>query len=256
MDFISLPSKPDAPLAYKFNPSPQQDVPLLVFINGLGLPAASWTPTISQISEALRPHILVYDRFGQGATTSRDPTDSLPGKEPGYGHDLNSSVNDLHELLHAVAPSYVNSSPLVFVAASIGAHIARLYAAKHTGTVAGILLLDSNIANQEFTDFWPNPHSPDFKQEDVVSQDCTIEQYVESYVKLSKMFNSDVKNPEGLDRRNVKTLLPSPSSPKLQGPSGKGPWLIVAGHDPKYFAEDALLTLKIPLSLAKQYIQP
>jgi len=44
----------------------------------------------------------------------------------------------------------------------------------------------------------------------------TLEQYIKSYVKLGKMFNSDVESPERLDRRNVKTLLPNSSSLKVE----------------------------------------
>ena len=199
--------------------------------------------------------MIVYDRYGQGGTTSRDPADEQPGKEPGYGHDFNDAVNDLHELLQVViAP--VDYSQLVLVAASIGVHLARLYASKYPGTVAGLLFLDSNIGNVEFTDLWPNPHAADFDQSEVVAEDCTLEQYTESYSRLGKMFNSDVKSPEGLDRRNVKKLLPLPSMPKLMGLSGKSPWLIVAGHDPETFKEESLKMMKIPKSVTQKYSQP
>jgi pimeloyl-ACP methyl ester carboxylesterase len=168
----------------------------------------------------MKPQILTYDRYGQGATTSRDPIDEQPGKEPGYGHDFNDAINGLHELLQIVAP---DKSPLAFVAASIGVHLARLYAHKYLGTVAGLLFLDSNTGNVEFTDLWPNPHAADFQQSDVVGDDCTLEQYIDAYARLDKILNSDVKSPEGLDRRNVKKLLPNPSGPKLKGVDGEAP---------------------------------
>jgi pimeloyl-ACP methyl ester carboxylesterase len=257
MSFATIPSKPQAPLAYKlFESNQSEDSPLVVFINGLGLPSVSWYAAISLLQESatsLRPNILTYDRYGQGATTSRDPTDEQPGKEPGYGHDVNDVVNDLHELLEVVAP---NSSRFVFVAASIGVHIARLYADKYPGVVEGLLFLDSNIGNVEFTDLWPNPHAPDFEPSDVVGEDCTLEQYTAAYTKLGMMFNSDVKSPEGLDRRNVKNLLPDPAAPKLKGPEGQGPWLIVAGHDPELFVEDTFEKTKVPRSINKKYTQP
>ena len=257
MSFATLPSKPQAPLGYRLITSSQGGKsPLVVFINGLGLPSSSWNATISLFQESaisFKPQFLTYDRYGQGATTSRDPTDEQPGKESGYGHDLSDAVKDLHELLEIVAPE---SSPLVFVAASIGVHLARLYVQEYPGTVEGLLFLDSNIGNKEFTDLWPNPHEADFRQSDVVSDDCTLEQYTDSYTKLGKIFNSDVKSPEGLDRRNVKRLLPDPSAPKLKGPDGKGPWLIVVGHDPHHFVEESFKMLKIPKSLSQKYSQP
>ena len=257
MSFAAIPSKPQAPLAYKlFESSQSADSPLVVFINGLGLPSMSWNAAISLLQESatsIKPKILTYDRYGQGDTKSRDPTDQQPGKEPGYGHDVNDVVRDLHELLQVVAP---NSSRLVFVAASIGVHIARLYADKYPGVVDGLLFLDSNIGNQEFTDLWPNPHATDFQPSDVLSEDCTLEQYEAAYAKLGMMFNSDVKNSEGLDRRNIKKLLPEPSAPKLKGSDGKGPWLTVAGHDPDFFVEENFEKLEVPKSISKKYTQP
>lgn len=257
MSFATIPSKPKAPIAYRLFESSQTDDSLLVvFINGLGLPSVSWNAAISLIQDSaasIKPKILTYDRYGQGGTTSRDPLDEQPGKEPGYGHDLNDVVNDLHELLQVVAPS---SSRFVFVSASIGVHIARLYANKYPGAVEGHLFLDSNIGNAEFTDLWPNPHAADFQESDVVAEDCTLEEYTAAYNKLGMMFNSDVKNPEGLDRRNVKALLPEASAPKLKGPGGKGPWLIVAGHDPDFFAQDSFEKMKTPTSITQKYTQP
>jgi len=215
----------------------------------------SWNAAISLLQESatsIKPKILTYDRYGQGDTISRDPTDQQPGKEAGFGHDISDVVCDLHELLQLVAPS---SPRLVFVAASIGVHIARLYADKYPAVVEGLLFLDSNIGNQEFTDLWPNPHAADFQPSDVLSEDCTMEQYEAAYAKLG-MFNSDVKNLEGLDRRNIKKLLPEPSAPRLRGPDGKGPWLTVTGHDPDFFAEENFEKLKVPKSITKKYTQP
>lgn len=258
MPFATLSSKPDAPLAYElFESNETHNAPLVVFINGLGLPAASWNATVSLIQSSKlspNPSMLIYDRYGQGATTSRDPTDALPGKEAGYGHDFNDAVKDLEELLQVVAPR--NYSHLILVAASIGVHLARLYTQSNPQKVAGLLILDSNIGNVEFTDLWPDPRVPDFKQDNVLSDDCSLEQYTEAYTKLGKIFNSDVKGPEGLDRRNVKKLLPDPASPKLVGPGGQGPWLIVTGHDPEHFADESLKMMKIPKSLTVKYSQP
>ncbi|KAF7912598.1 uncharacterized protein EAF01_001619 [Botrytis porri] len=193
MSFAILPSKPQTPLAYKLIESQDinPDSPLIVFINGLGLPSVSWTSTIAllqQSTSSIKPSILTYDRYGQGATTSQDPADNIPGKYPGYGHDLNDAVNDLQELIQVTIPT---NPKLVLVAASIG-----------------------------------------------------------------RTFNTDVKSPEGLDRRNVLHLLPNPSSPKLQRLNGKGSWLKDIGHDPELFAEEMWRLLKIPKSLNRKYTQP
>ncbi|KAM0129574.1 hypothetical protein ACHAO1_008433 [Botrytis cinerea] len=197
---------------------------------------------------SVKPNILTYDRYGQGATTSQDPADNIPGKDPGYGHDLNDAVNDLHELIQVTVPT---NPKLLLVAASIGVHIARTYAHKYPATVEGLLFLDSNIGNAEATDLWPNPHTPDFIESDV--WEMTVRW---SNTLKRRTFNADVKSPEGLDRRNVLKLLPNPSSPKLQGLNGKGPWLKIVGHDPYRFAEEMWRMLKIPRSINMKYTQP
>lgn len=263
MPFIALPSKPQAQIAYDISAvdgAEDQKSPLVVFINGLGLPASSWKPVISlvQASNGLnKPQMLTYDRFGQGATTARDPLDEQPGKEAGYGHDFLDATKDLHELLQAVAPPGARPSRrLVFVAASIGAHLARLYAQQHPGQVAGLLILDSNIGNREMSDLWPDAQAPGFDPRDVVADDCTLEQYLEASPKLPKIFNSDVKNSEGLDRRNVKKLLPESGAPRLVGPGGRGLFLTVVGHDPDAFADESLKMMRIPRSLSLRFTNP
>ena len=262
MPFASLPSKPNAQLAYEYlhpDASPDTRSTLIVFINGLGLPSVAWKPTVSIIQDSYmvdKVQLLTYDRYGQGATTDRDPLDSQPGKEPGYGHDLSDATRDLHELLQTVTPPESKRRYLILVASSIGAHIARLYAHKYPRSVSGMLILDSNIGNQELLYLWPDPWTPDFDAKEVEAEDCTLEQYVDAYTKLSKMFNSDVKNPEGLDRRNIKDLLPDPASPKLTGPDDKSIWLTVVGHDPEAFAEEGFKIMKTPKSLTMRFTNP
>ena len=264
MPLISLPSKPQAQIAYDLSGPDQakdEQPTLVVFINGLGQPAASWKPVVAMVeasSGSHKPQMLTYDRFGQGATTARDPLDEQPGKEPGYGHDLVDATNDLHELLQAVAPQLDGSQSrrLIFVAASIGVHLARLFAQHYPGQLAGLLILDSNIGNKELSDICPSVQTPGFDPKDVVSDDCTFEQYIEARARLSKMLDSDVKNPEGLDRRTVKKLLPEPGAPKLMGPDGKGVWLTVVGHDPEAFAEESMKMMKIPRSLTTRLFNP
>ncbi|MCJ1379440.1 hypothetical protein MMC17_002541 [Xylographa soralifera] len=262
MPFISLASKPQAPISYDITTperGDEQSQVLVVFINGLGIPAASWRPVVSIMQASNGPHkpqMLTYDRFGQGATTARDPLDEQAGKEPGYGHDFVDATKDLHELLQAVVPHDTTSRRLILVAASIGVHLARLYAQHYPQQVAGLLILDSNIGNQELSDLWPNAQAPGFDPKDVVADDCTLEQYLQVSAKLPKIFNSDVKSPEGLDRRNVKRLLPEPGAPKLTGPDGRGVWLTVVGHDPEAFADESLKMMMIPRSLSMRFSNP
>lgn len=112
--------------------------------------------------------MLTYDRFGQGDTESRDPLDGTHGKE--NGHDFLDVANDLHEIIITVATemgldsSDVESGKLqlLLVGASIGVPILRLYSQHHPGIVAGAIFLDSNIANVNYSDFWPDPDAPDF----------------------------------------------------------------------------------------------
>src|SRR5947209_3112850 len=142
---VRLPHKPSAVLSVNFRSKNVNT--LVVFLNGLGLPQFTWWPTITllladdEVSQQFS--FLTYDRFGQGSTTSRDPQDE--GREPGHGHDLNSVVEDLHELLSYVVSS--NYSPpktlpdltLILVGNSIGCAVARQYAARYPGTVSALL---------------------------------------------------------------------------------------------------------------------
>lgn len=113
------------------------------------------------------------------------------------------AVNDLYELLQAVAPQALNPHRLLFVAASIGVHLARLYAQYSPGQVTGLLILDSNNGNKEVADLWPNVPAPGFDPKDVVADDCTLEQYLEASARLPRVFNSDIKSPEGLQRQGL-----------------------------------------------------
>ncbi|TVY46643.1 hypothetical protein LOCC1_G001608 [Lachnellula occidentalis] len=263
---LTIPSKPDAPISYSFfEPTDQADAApkrLIVFINGLGLPALSWLPSISIFREDIKscPAILTYDRFGQGLTTSRDPLDGTPGKE--NGHDFLDVANDLHEIIVSIATTKLglNASDvedgtlhLLLIGASIGVPILRLYTQHHPGIAAGAILLDSNIANVNYSEFWPDPDAPGFDPKTVVSDDCTLAQYRGARERLAAMFDLKVKNAEGLDRSTGPALLPHADRPKLVGPDGKGPWLSVVGHDPETFAEGSLEKMGTPKSLSMRF---
>jgi pimeloyl-ACP methyl ester carboxylesterase len=265
-EFLSIPSKPSAPISHIFlpaiNPQPSSRKHLIVFVNGLGLPASSWLPTIQILHDSLKscPAILTYDRYGQGLTTARDPFDT---QKP-LGHDFVDVANDLHEIITTIATSKLGLQRsdieeeelhLLFIGASIGAPIVRLYVQHHSGNAAGIILLDSNIC-VDYSAVWPDPDAPDFDPESVVSDDCTLEQYRVERAKISKMFDLKVKNPEGLDRSNSAVLLPYADAPKLVGVNRKGPELVVVGHDPVTFAEMSFLMMGTPKSLSERLTNP
>lgn len=128
MPTVTLPSKPDAPVAYELFEGDAASNLLVVFLNGLGLPQTVWKPTIDlflQSSLSPKPRMITYDRYGQGASP-RDPRESSPDKEPGYAHTLDDVTDDLHELIQTLSPD--RSSRIVLVNNSIGAHVARRYA--------------------------------------------------------------------------------------------------------------------------------
>lgn len=81
------------------------------------------------------------------------------------------AVMDLHELSQAVVPQ----AAMIFVAASIRVHLARLYAQHHPGQVAGLLILDSCVGNKKHSDLWPDAQAPGFDSNDVFADDCTFE---------------------------------------------------------------------------------
>jgi len=259
---LRIPSKPNAPISYTFYPAQNghasNAIPLIVFINGLGLPAASWDPAIEILHSSVEfcPAFLTYDRYGQGKTTARDPLDGTPGKEK--GHDFQDVVNNLHEIIMAIATSKLGLKEadveskklhLFLVGASIGGPIVRLYAQDHPGVVAGVLILDSNIANANYSDIWPDPDAHGFDPETVISSDCTLEQYKSARTALAAMFDLNVRNPEFLDRSNSPSLLPASDGPKLRGPEETGPLLSVVGHDPLVFADQSFERMGTPRSL-------
>lgn len=173
---MSLPQKPNAPISYVYipqdylslnngptrasattplpDPTPSFSEPrrLLLFINGLMAPQASWFPAIDDLiddlkfkitttlkAEETKPllpfEIMTYDRYGQGSTTAPDPNDG-EAKEPKFGHDLIEVVKDLLILTGEVrkkeAYQYCPSEPveLLLVGNSIGCPIIRLLAAQ------------------------------------------------------------------------------------------------------------------------------
>ncbi|KAI0555702.1 Alpha/Beta hydrolase protein [Xylaria curta] len=241
---------------------------LVVFLNGLLAPQSFWLPVMALMVRRLkmgesgfendvsRPQMLAYDRYGQGRTINRDPGDE--GKEEGYGHDTLDVVHDLHQLIsQTMRDSNNQSKRIMFVANSIGCAIARLYAQEYPGTIAGMLLLDSIMANSDFVSIFPDPDSPNFDPGSL-PQDVTPEMLCETRRKFREVFHPSVKNPEGLDRRNLPALLPDADKPCLdQGFGGRAPLVTVVGHDPEWFAKESLQgSMETPISISMNYTNP
>ncbi|KAL8946009.1 MAG: hypothetical protein Q9222_007534 [Ikaeria aurantiellina] len=246
-DSVALRHKPSAKIHYTFASQMgyhSNSRRLIVFLNGLMADKSHWLSVMAGIirmrSDTGYPSLLAYDRYGQGMTEDRDPQDQ--GRERGRGHNVADAVRDLHQLITQQDKSqYINGSGrlrIVFVANSIGCAIARLYAQQYPGSVEALLLLDSIMANSNF-DWWPNPDSSDFDPSRL-PEDVTSEIVREQRAKFATIFAPDVVNKEGLDRRDLADLLPFSNEPQLEGPDGRGPWLIVVGHDPDRFASESL----------------
>ncbi|KAI0432826.1 Alpha/Beta hydrolase protein [Xylaria sp. FL1042] len=270
-DSVRLSTKPTACLecsqVQSVGQSGCSDV-FIVFLNGLIAPQSFWLPIMALMlrrlkmgasitdSVASRPQMLAYDRYGQGRTIDRDPGDE--DKEEGYGHDTLDVVRDLHQLIVQTTPdSDGQPKRIMFIANSIGCAIARLYAQKYPGTVAGMLLLDSIMANSDFVSIFPDPDSPNFDPGSL-PKGVTPEMLYETRKKFRDVFHPSVKNPEGLDRRNLATLLPDADKPSLShGFAGRAPLVTVVGHDPEWFAKESLQSsMETPMSISMNYTNP
>lgn len=82
--------------------------------------------------------------------------------------------------------------------------------------------------------------------------------YEATYIKMTTISTSGAKNNKGLDRREIKNILPNPSKPKLKGSktSNKGPWMTVVGHELEQFSNEEWAMLKVPVGMAAMYTQP
>ena len=271
---ITLEGKHDAKLAYTYYPAsgskPNQPNPfsksLVVFLNGMVQPRASWQASIQSFLEKRiknrlpYPALLTYDRYGQGES-DRDPDD--PKVEgPCHGHDVMSVVHTLRQFTLQIWKEHLDvSNPsefpcLVFVCNSIGCAIARLFAQTYPGTVLGLLFLDSVIANTDFVSLWPDPDAPDFDAS-ILPPGTTAEDIRSARSNMSKMFHPDIPSREGLSRRNLPTLLPHASSPKLEGYHSGGPYVTVVGHDWETFAQQTERgMMKVPQVLTMTYVNP
>ncbi|KAF5014211.1 hypothetical protein F66182_14881 [Fusarium sp. NRRL 66182] len=207
----------------------------------------TWLQTIARLktlrNNANIPAILTYDRFGQGQTTDRDPKDE-GAADPAHGHDCLEVVHDLHQLISQIIVEKMGVSDstnvtLVLVANSIGCALARLFAQEYPGTVAGLLLLDSVLANSDFVSIFPDPDATEFDATSLPAG-VTADALRESRESVRRIFHPDVGSKEGLSRKNLASLLPASDGPVLQGPDGHGPYVTVVGHDFEAFAEESI----------------
>ena len=241
---ISIPGKESVPIAAYLD-GPPQSRRLVVFLNGMVAPQTSWHPIISSI-RAAQPDgafsMLTYDRFGQGQTRERDPTPA----DPEFGSDLDEIVRNLAAIVQHLAPE----AELVLIGNSIGCAIARRYTAQTPGRVAGIILLDSIMANSDFADdIYPDPESPDLP-DTVNKMDLSKAREI-----TRRLFSPDIPNAQGFDRRNMRLLLPRADDPVLKGIDGP-PLIIIAAHDPEYFIQDSLEKIGMPVEMTRAYMQP
>lgn len=208
---LQLASGPE--IAYSYRPG-LPGAPLLVFLNGMMLPAAGWKASIDPL-----PHTqayLTYDRPG-----ARDGLS--PGLPPDAGaHDILDVVAQLQEVLKTLGIN--ESTPLIVAANSIGCPIARLFASSPTTkhSIKAYLFLDSMVANSDYVSIFPDP-TPDENPE--VTQTRGL---------MKRMFHPSVPNGEKLDRRTIPQRLPMSDEPKLPGE----PYVTVVGHDSKTFTEN------------------
>ncbi|ORX96434.1 Alpha/Beta hydrolase protein [Clohesyomyces aquaticus] len=270
---ITLENKHSAQIHYTYYPpSPSKAThpnpfsqTLLVFLNGLVLPRSSWDASISKFLQARinarlpYPALLSYDRYGQG-DSDPDPDDAEP--PPCHGHDVMSATHVLRQFLLQMWKEHLDiSSPtqfpnIIFICNSIGCAIARLFAQTYPGTVSGLLFLDSIMANSDFVSLWPDPDAHNFDPH-TLPPGVSERDVRETREKYRRIFHPSVPNSEGLSRRNLATLLPSSSSPALEGPGGSGPYLTVVGHDWETFADQSFTgSLNTPRALTMTYANP
>lgn len=230
---IQLSTKPNANLSYSFLLGDPTTKTLVVFLNGLILPKLSWERTMLAIQSRFqdtimsRPHLLAYDRYGQG----------ISDKDPQGDHDVQDTAHDLHTLLVEFCDKELKSNlaeqQVVFVCNSIGCAVARLFAKTYPVTVSGFIFLDSIMAHVDLVALWPDVDAPEFKKEDL-PEGTTVDDMKRVKEEYRKRFDVSAPNPEGLDRKTLAGLLPEASEPKLQA----NPLLTVVGHDDETFAQE------------------
>ncbi|KAI4744996.1 alpha/beta-hydrolase [Aureobasidium sp. EXF-12298] len=253
-DTIQLPTKPNANLSYTFQPGAPTTTTLVIFLNGLILPQSSWHPTIiaTQAKKIAQPHLLSYDRYGQGTSDAH----------PNGNHDITDVVSDLYSFLTLFCPQKLDSQlsklKVVLVCNSIGCAIARLYCDTNPATVSGLIFLDSIMANVDLVALWPDVDAPGFDKA-TLPESTTAEEIRGVREQYRSRFHASVPNPEGLDRKTLAQLLPSSQGPRLEGTL-----ITVVGHDAETFAQenefddtdDPKKSFGVRKALVMEYVNP
>ena len=290
--YITLPSTKPSELAYVFSPalplqphdSPHTPPVLLVFLNGLDIPAALWQSSL-RILLNKRPSgisLLAYDRFGQGLSVDRHPKDETT-HDPSHGHDLVDAAVDLYELLnHVYSTEFQHSSGIetirvtssaelavehvVLIAHSLGCQLAEVFAEKYPGIISGLVLLD------------PSPHAeagdllsvlPDPKSPGILNKCLPLGVTVDGLNMARELFHKldhNFGSIEGLSRRNPFGLSPannevskkisSRSKTGQQNVETNGPLVTILRHSPITFAAQQERLTGIPKALHKAYTEP
>ena len=108
--------------------------PPVVLIPALGGPAAEWADVQHEL--AVVTTVCVYDRAGLGWSDGGPLVPATPGR----------MADDLHRLVDAARIP----RPFVLAGHSVGGLAARMYAARHPGDLAALVLIDSSHEDQ----FW------------------------------------------------------------------------------------------------------
>jgi pimeloyl-ACP methyl ester carboxylesterase len=248
---VAIQTKPSVPIGYSFIEGARQlrhgPETLVIFCSGFCDPRKVWNPTVAATVKLREqkpyPPLFLYDRFGSGET-GRDPTDE--GKDPKDTHDVMDAARDLRELLICVAELHlaipenkINDLRLVFVAHSMGAAVAELYAKAYPNTVAALLVLDGTPTISDGLVWYPNPDAPDFSLA-ALPEGITPELLRKGRAQQEQptsVFNPNNINDEGLRWINLPDYIPIVGAPKLQGPIPGTPLLTVVAHDPVPYAK-------------------
>jgi len=241
--FVKLERDPSLQLSCFFipdsnlNPSKR----LIVFLNGINIPHKLWYPVVQILNDNLKecPPMLLYDRVGQLGSIRLNK--DVAGRPSGHGRDCLDATYDLREVIAHTAekrlginPQRLDSLRIIIAASSVSCAIARLYAAEFPKTVAALVLLDSTLANSDTVSIFPDPESPGFSSA-ALPTGVTPELCADSRRKIFPVYGSESRNPEGLWRGTLPSLLPHSDSPKLEGPDPGTPYVTVIQHDPEVF---------------------
>lgn len=244
---MKLAREPVVQLSCSFSPGHkqegQQQQTLIVFLNGINIPHTEWYPIASILQKQLPhcPPILMYDRPNQG--TSLGTNLDKPERPEGHGSDCLDAVHDLRELITSIATTRLNipssnidnNLKLVLIASSVAVAIARLYASSYPFTIAGLVILDSTLANSDTVSLFPDPSSPDFRPENL-PEVVTGELCADARKRIFPVYGSESRNPEGLWRGNLPALLPDADAPMLEGE----PYVTVIQHDAEVFERQVM----------------